>query len=63
MNLLSLILFLFKFAVAPTQVAFGIGGASPSIRSYGVPKAGGSNNSNQGSAFKGMLPFRHSLSD
>ncbi|XP_062149048.1 uncharacterized protein LOC133857735 [Alnus glutinosa] len=38
--------------VAPTQVAFGVGGASPSIRSYGVPKAGGSNNSNQGSAFK-----------
>ncbi|XP_059432984.1 uncharacterized protein LOC132166221 [Corylus avellana] len=37
--------------VAPTQVAFGIGGASPSIRSYG-PKAGSSNNSNQGSAFK-----------
>lgn len=38
--------------VAPSQVAFGIGGESPSIRSYGVPKAWGSNNSNQGSAFK-----------
>ncbi|XP_050261797.1 uncharacterized protein LOC126706411 isoform X9 [Quercus robur] len=36
---------------APVQVAFGVGGASPSLR-YGVPRAGNVNDSNQGSASK-----------
>lgn len=37
-----------------TQIAFGYGGASTTIKSYGVPK-GGSSNRCQGSASNGML--------
>uniref|UniRef100_A0A2N9GEL2 DNA-directed RNA polymerase III subunit RPC4 n=2 Tax=Fagus sylvatica TaxID=28930 RepID=A0A2N9GEL2_FAGSY len=37
--------------VAPVQVSFGAGGASPSIR-YGVPRAGNTNDLNQGSTSK-----------
>lgn len=40
--------------MAPTQIAFGYGGASATIKSYGVPKSGGSNRC-QGSASNGML--------
>ena len=53
---------IFFFAEAPVQVAFGVGGASPSLR-YGVPRAGNINDSNQGSASKSMFPLRHSFSN
>ena len=50
------------FAEAPVQVAFGVGGASPSLR-YGVPRAGNINDGNQGSASKSMFPLWHSFSN
>ncbi|KAJ0030666.1 hypothetical protein Pint_13476 [Pistacia integerrima] len=40
----ALILFILKYAVASSQIAFGYGGGSTSIKSYGVPKGGGSSN-------------------
>lgn len=43
-----------KFAVAATQIAFGYGGASTTIRSYG-PSRVASGNRNQDSASNGML--------
>lgn len=48
-----------KIAVAATQVAFGYGGASATLKSYGVPK-GASNNRLQGSASasNGMLSLK-----
>lgn len=49
--------------MTPSRVAFGIGGASHSIKSYGVPNTGSSNSSAQGSALKSKLLSRHSLSD
>lgn len=42
-----------KLTVAASQIAFGYGGASTTIKSYGVPKGG--SKSYQGSASAGML--------
>lgn len=44
-----------KYAVAPSQIAFGQGGASTFIKSYGIPKGGSSSSRGQGSAVNGML--------
>lgn len=44
-----------KYAVAPSQIAFGQGGASTFIKSYGIPKGGISSNRGQDSAVNGML--------
>ncbi|KAF5481734.1 hypothetical protein F2P56_002365 [Juglans regia] len=38
--------------VSPSQIAFGIGGASPFIKSYGFPKAGSGYDNNQRPGFK-----------
>ncbi|KAJ7955969.1 putative DNA-directed RNA polymerase III subunit RPC4 [Quillaja saponaria] len=39
--------------VAPSQIAFGVGGVSNSIKSYGIPKGGSSSSSYQNSNFNG----------
>ncbi|KAH9734432.1 RNA polymerase III RPC4 [Citrus sinensis] len=39
--------------VAPSQIAFGQGGASTFIKSYGIPKGGSSSSRGQGSAVNG----------
>jgi len=45
--------------VSASQIAFGYGGESTSLKSYGIGRGGRSVNINQNSASNGMPPLIH----
>lgn len=50
-NLLGLefsVIYFLKFAVVPTQIVFGYGGASTTMKSYGAPKGGSASSATNG---------------